>query len=268
MPTISANGIEIAYDVQGAGHPVVLISGLGYGGWYWQWVAAALAEHYQVITFDNRGAGGSSQPSGPYTVAMMAADTAGLLDGLGVRGAYVVGHSLGGFIAQELVVTRPDLVGKLVLAATNHGGKNVIPITPEALAVIMNREGDPLEVIRRGIAVACAPGFSEVQPDKVQALIDYRLSGPVPQAQYTAQTMAGAGMAMLSDEQVAQRMAAITVPVLVLFGEHDNVVPPGNAELLTSKLPNATAVILPGVGHMFPIEDPTTTAKTLHDFFG
>lgn len=268
MPTISANGIEIAYDVQGAGHPVVLISGLGYGAWYWQWVAAALAEHYQVITFDNRGAGGSSQPNGPYTVAMMAADTAGLLDGLGITGAYVVGHSLGGFIAQELAVTRPDLVSKVVLAATNHGGKHVIPITPAALAVIMNREGDPLDLIRRGIAVACAPGFSEAQPDKVQALIDYRLSGPVPQAQYTAQTMAGAGMAMLSDEQVTQRMAAITGPVLVLFGEHDNVVPPGNAELLTSKLPNAKSVILPGVGHMFPIENPAATAKTLHDFFG
>ena len=139
MPKIESNGIEIYYEIHGSGQPLLLITGLGYGLWYWQKLAAELSDHFQVIVFDNRGAGKSSQPEGPYSVPMMAADTAGLMDALELKGVAVLGHSLGGFIAQELVVSRPDLVGKLILASTNHGGMKVIPITPEALEVMTSR---------------------------------------------------------------------------------------------------------------------------------
>ncbi len=266
MPTTQSNGITIAYEVHGSGQPLLLITGVGYGAWFWHKVVPGLAARFQVITFDNRGAGGSDKLNGPYTVAMMAADAAGLLDALGVRSACVMGHSLGGFVAQELAVTRPDLVGKLILASTHHGGQKVIPITPEALQVLTNRQGDPLELIQRGIAIACVPGFAERHPDVTQELIAYRLTNPVPPAQYSAQVMAGAGMVTLTDPQVAQRMASIRVPVLILFGKHDTVVPPGNAELMASKLPNATVRILPGAGHLFPIEDPEATIEATVEF--
>ncbi|GAB4526984.1 MAG: alpha/beta hydrolase [Anaerolineales bacterium] len=263
MNRVKVNDIHIAYEIQGQGQPLVLISGVGYGAWFWHRVAPALAEHFQVITFDNRGAGESDKPAGPYTVAQMAADTAGLLDALGVRGATVLGHSLGGFIAQELAVTRPDLVGRLILASTNHGGMKVVPITPEALEVLTNRSGDPVALVRRGIAIAAAPGFMERQPETVEALMAYRFTNPVPPEQYSAQVMAGAGMAYLSDEQVAERMAALTMLVLVLFGEHDRVVPPGNADLLAQKIPHARVRILPGTGHIFPIEAPQATVDAI-----
>jgi 3-oxoadipate enol-lactonase len=261
-----ANGIELAYQVQGEGHPLVLIAGVGYGMWYWHKVLPALAERYQVITFDNRGAGESDKPDGPYTVPMLAADTAGLLDSLEVSGAYILGHSLGGFIAQELAVIRPDLVSKLILASTNSGGLQVIPITPEAMQVLIDRSGDPVELIRRGIGIACAPGFADRKPEVVDELIDYRLTNPVPGPNYQAQVMAGAGMSMLSEDQVLERMHSIQVPVLILFGEHDRVVPPGNAEMMASMLPNATVQILPGCGHMFPIEEPRATVEAITQF--
>jgi len=266
MPIIETNGIRLAYEIQGKGHPLLLITGVGYCGWFWGKVVPKLAEHFQLITFDNRGAGDSSKPDGPYTVPMMAEDTAGLLGALRIEGAYVMGHSLGGFIAQELAVTYPELVSKLILASTNHGGPNVIPITPQALEVLTNREGDPLALIRRGIDVACAPGFAKQQPNVVQDLIDYRLRNRVPPAQYSAQVMAGAGMGNLSEEIVLERMASIQVPVLLLFGEHDTVTPPGNAKLMAEKLSNAQVVILPGVGHIFPIEDPQATVEALVNF--
>jgi pimeloyl-ACP methyl ester carboxylesterase len=88
----------------------VLIAGVGYGAWFWRWVIPGLARRCRVIAFDNRGAGGSDKPDGPYTVPMLAADTAGLLDGLGVTGACVLGHSLGGFVAQE-PTSPPRLAG-------------------------------------------------------------------------------------------------------------------------------------------------------------
>ncbi|MGQ9467039.1 MAG: alpha/beta fold hydrolase [Anaerolineae bacterium] len=257
---LTVGDIQMAYEIHGEGDPLVLISGVGYGGWFWHQVVPALAEHFQVVTFDNRGAGGTDKPDGPYTTAMMAADTAGLLDGLGIRKAYVMGHSLGGFIAQELALARPDLVEKLILASTTYGGPNVIPITPEALEILTKRDGDPVELVRRGIRVACAPGFEERHPEVVQKLLEYRLTNPVPPAQYQAQVMAGA------THNAEDRIGQITCPVLVLFGEHDKVVPPGNAELLARKLPNARVKILPGVGHVFPVEDPEATVQAILEF--
>jgi pimeloyl-ACP methyl ester carboxylesterase len=268
MPTLSANGLTLAYETHGQGRPLVLIAGVGYGAWFWRWVIPDLARRYRVIVFDNRGAGGSDKPDGPYTVPMLAADATGLLDGLGITGACVLGHSLGGFVAQELAVLRPDLVGRLILASTNHGGMNVVPITPEALKVLTDRSGDPGDLIRRGIDIATAPGWAKAQPGIVQELIDYRLTNPVPPPQYAAQVLAGAGMAQLSDAQVKERLAALTMPALILFGEHDRVVPPGNAGLLAGKMPDARVVLLPGVGHIFPIEDPGATVRAVTDFLG
>ena len=266
MPTIKANGIQIAYEIQGRGQPLVLISGVGYGAWFWHKIVPALAKRYQVVTFDNRGAGGSGKPDGPYTVPLMAADTAGLLDALEINQAAVMGHSLGGFIAQELMVSRPDLISHLILASTNYGGMKVIPITPEAMAVLTNREGNPLELVRRGIEIACAPGFIEHQMTLVQELINYRFTNPVPPAQYQAQVAAGGGMIALTDEDVNQRMSAIQVPTLIMFGEFDRVVPPGNADLMAEKIPNAHTVIIPGCGHMFPVEDPGATVDVIVKF--
>jgi len=266
MPTVKANDIELAYEIQGSGLPLVLISGVGYGSWFWHKIVPGLEEHYQVVTFDNRGAGGSDKPIGPYTVSTMAADTAGLFDALGIKDAYVLGHSLGGFIAQELIVTRPELVSKLILASTNYGGQQVIPITSEAMEVLTNRQGDPLELVKRGISIACAPGFAEKQLDIVQELVTYRFTNPVPPLQYQAQVAAGAGMAALTEKQVAENMAAIQVPTLILFGEFDMVVPPGNANLMAAKIANAEVKIIPATGHIFPIEDPETTVNTIHEF--
>lgn len=266
MPKVTSNGIEIYYEIHGSGPTLVLIAGLGYGCWYWSKIAAELKDDYQVVIFDNRGAGQSSQPDGPYTVPMLAADTAGLLDALDLKESAILGHSLGGFIAQELVVSRPDLVGKLILASTNHGGMKVIPITPEALAVMMDRDGDPVELVKRGIDIACAPGFMEKNPEVVQELVEYRFTNPVPPPQYQAQVAAGAGTAAYTDDLVDQRLGAIKVPTLILSGEFDRVVPPGNADLMAGKIPGSQVVILPNTGHMFPIEDPLAAARAIRDF--
>lgn len=266
MPKISSNGIELYYEVHGSGPPLLLIAGVGYGCWFWHKLVRELEDSFQVIIYDNRGSGQSDQPQGPYTVPMLAADTAGLLDALDLEGLSVVGHSLGGFIAQELAVSRPELVGKLILASTNHGGMKVIPITPEALEVLTNREGDPLELVKRGIEIGCAPGYGERHPEVVKELIDYRFTNPVPLPQYQAQVAAGAGTAAYTDDQVEDRMGSIQVPTLILFGEHDRVVPPGNAELMAEKIAGAQVVILSDTGHIFPIENPPAAADAIRNF--
>jgi len=260
MPEVKVNGIELHYERVGQGNPLLFITGVGYGAWFWRKVTPALSQHFQVITFDNRGVGQSSRVDGPYSTPQLAADAAGLLDALGIEQAAVVGHSLGGFIAQELALARPALVSQLVLASTTSGGPDVVPITPEALDVLLNRTGDPLALIRRGIAVACAPGFAATHPEVVEELVAYRLSGPMTPVHYQAQVMAGA------QHNAAARLGQITCPVNVLFGEFDKVVPPANAPLLAARLPSARVTILPDTGHIFPIEDPPATVQALLDF--
>lgn len=260
MPRMRVHDINIYCEIIGDGTPLLFIAGVGYGGWFWHKQAPALSQHFQVITFDNRGAGESDKPDGPYTTAQMAADTAGLLDALGIKGANVVGHSLGGFIAQELTLSRPELISKLVLASTTFGGPNAIPITAEALEVLTKREGDPVRLVKRGIAIATAPGFAEREPEVAQELLQYRLSNPVPPAQYEAQVTADA----IHDAEA--RIGQIHCPTLILFGEHDKVVPLGNAELLAEKISDAQVKILSDVGHIFPIEDPEATNSALLEF--
>ena len=85
MPRAHANGIEIYYQVHGLGKPLVLISGLGYDQWMWHKMIPGLAEHFQVIAFDNRGVGQTDKPPGPYTAQMLADDTAAMLEALGIN---------------------------------------------------------------------------------------------------------------------------------------------------------------------------------------
>ena len=118
MPNAIVNGITIDYSTAGDGPPVLLICGTGQPAdlWFAQVTDLAAAGH-TVITFDNRGCGRSEAPPAPYSVTGMAADTAALIEHLGLGPCDVIGYSLGGYIAQELAVTRPGLVRRLVLLA-------------------------------------------------------------------------------------------------------------------------------------------------------
>lgn len=264
MPTLQSNGISIYYEIDGEGEPLVLISGLGYGLWQWHKMIPGLARFYRVVAFDNRGSGQTDKPAGPYTVQMLAADTAGLIESLGIAPAIVMGHSMGGFVAQELALSRPELVSKLVLASTNFGGPRHIPITPEAMAVILDRSGDPVELVRRGVAISTAPGFAENHPEVVDELVVYRLSGPVPLEAYQAQT--AIGLALMDEAACFEhRLKNLKIPVVVFFGEHDKVVPPGNAALLAAQIPDSRVYIMPGVGHFFPMEKPEAAVAALID---
>ena len=91
-------------EMAASGDPLLLISGLGYGLWQWQKMIPGRADHFQVIAFDNRGAGQTDKPAGPYTAQMLAADAAGLLDAIGIDKAIVLGHSMGGFVGQAMAL--------------------------------------------------------------------------------------------------------------------------------------------------------------------
>ena len=265
MPKVNANGIDIYYEIHGAGHPLLLISGLSYSHWQWHKMVPGLAEHFRVIVFDNRGIGQTDKPDGPYSAPMLAADTAALLEALDAHPAAVMGHSMGGFIAQELALQRPDLVSELILASTHFGGPDHVPITEEAMAVFADVTADPMERFRRGLQVSTAPGFAEENPDVIEEWMAYRGRNPIEPGPYQAQLAVGMGLAS-EEAAYAQRLHHVQAPALILFGKHDKVVPPANAQLLADKIPDSTVKILPNAGHFFPIEAPDTAIQAVVEF--
>src|SRR5919112_2684978 len=116
MPVTITESTSIDYDINGDGPPLLLISGLGFGRWGWFKQIPALSRHFRTISFDARG-----ERDLEGGVADLVADVVALLDHLNVRKAHVLGTSLGGFVAQELALQRPDLVERLVLVCTSCG---------------------------------------------------------------------------------------------------------------------------------------------------
>ncbi len=265
MPKIKSNNIELYYETQGSGAPLILISGLGYPLWQWHKMVPFLAEHFQVITFDNRGVGQSDKPAGPYTAQMLAADTAGLLDALGIEKAIIAGHSMGGFVAQAMALDFPQKVAKLILCSTNFGGPHHVPVTPEAMKVLTDVTSDTLTRFKNGLAISTAPDWSEKNPEMIEEWIQWRVANPIDPAPYQAQMAIGFGL-MLEAAAFENKLPRLNVPTLILFGAHDKVVPPENASLLAEKISGSKVVILPNAGHFFPIEVAEAASRTITDF--
>src|SRR5687768_15879610 len=127
---ISIGNVEIAYDREGSGEPVMLVMGLGTPrvGWFHQF--RFLSEHYDVTCFDNRGVGETVATS-PWTMQDMAQDVVALADAVGYETFHLVGVSMGGMISQEVVLTSSDRVRTLTLMATTPGGPEAEPMTAE-----------------------------------------------------------------------------------------------------------------------------------------
>lgn len=265
MPKLRSNDIELYYETHGEGKPLVLISGLGYSLWQWHKMVPFLDEHFKVITFDNRGVGQSEKPAGPYTAQMLAADTVGLLDALKVEKAIIMGHSMGGFIAQAIALDFPQRVEKLILCSTNFGGPHHAPVTPEAMKVLTDVTSDALTRFKNGLAVSTAPGWSEKNAEMIDEWVKWRVANPIEPGPYQSQLAIGLGL-LPEAAAFEAKLPAIHVPTLILFGEHDKVVPPANAELLSKQIPNSQVVIFPDAGHFFPIEIPEAASRAVIEF--
>ncbi len=265
MPTVNVNGINLAYEMYGSGKPLVLISGIGYDRWQWHKMVPGLAGHFTVIVFDNRGVGQTDKPAGPYTAQMLADDTAGLITALGYQRAHVMGHSMGGYIAQALALSHPDRIDQLILASTNFGGPHHIPVTPEAMTVLTDVKSDAVTRFKNGLVVSTAPGYADQNPEMIEAWLAWRIRNPIDPAAYQAQL--AIGLALFDESACFEgKLRHVTAATLILFGAYDKVVPPGNAELLAREIRHSTIAILPDAGHFFPIEIPEVASAAVVKF--
>ncbi len=263
MQTVTHDGVELAYDVAGPadGEPVVLLSGLGYGRWMWRWQRDRLAEEYRPIRIDNRGAGDSDEPAGPYTIEGMAADVEAVLAAEGVDRAHVVGASMGGMIAQRYALTF-DRAATLSLLCSSPGGPDAEPIPAETQQVLASVPAtlDDREAIRYRMEPAVSPSFYEDEPELVERIVDWRLESDASGAAREAQTAA------VLNFDASDDLDAIDVPTLVAHGTDDRVLPVANGRLLAESIPNATFERFEGAHHLFFIEEADAVADRLRSF--
>ncbi len=244
MPMVITDNVSIDFDVQGEGPALVLINGLGFGRWGWFKQLPALSRHFRTITFDVRG-----ERDLEGGVGELASDVVDLLDHLGVRKAHVLGASLGGFVAQELALERPDLVDRLVLVCTSYGGRGPEAMSPRALADMVGWGSFTAEgAARRGLETATSEAYRVARPDEFERIVRWRLADSPSLASYYGEAMAGSRFDVSGD------VGHITSPTLVIHGAEDRYVPPANAAALAEAIPGAKLRVLGDAGHLVFIE--------------
>jgi pimeloyl-ACP methyl ester carboxylesterase len=261
MSIARSNEVEIAYEIRGDGDPLVLVHGLAYDRGGWGRLPDLLAERFSVVLLDNRGVGESDAPPGPYSVAQMAADVRAVLDDCGIERTHLFGVSLGGYIAQEVTLTWPERVDRLVLCSTAVGGPRAHPMPAPTQEVfrrypMMEREAALRMFVENSLGER---GVREL-PELVEEIYRYRLERAPSTQAWIAQATAGA--TFVDDD----RVGSIRQATLVIHGDADVVVDPANGQLLGELLPNARVEIIADRGHLLVWEDSEAVAELMIEF--
>ncbi|MCZ4578211.1 alpha/beta hydrolase [Gordonia amicalis] len=255
IPTHPDSTTVLDVEVTGSGEPLLLIAGMSAHREMWtDELLDALTRHFEVAVYDHRGIGGSSRAEGAFTIADLAADARGVLDGLGWDTAHVLGTSMGGMIAQELVLAHPDRVRSLVLGCTTAGGPGAIGTSGALRLVEAIASRDAARVARTAFEVNLSPEFCSGDGafDRFTRSSTLR---KVPSAVVAYQATACGG------HDTRDRLDTISVPTTVIHGDVDEVIGVAEGERLAAGIPGATLERWPGVGHMFWWERPEQTAE-------
>jgi pimeloyl-ACP methyl ester carboxylesterase len=262
MASVDVNGCNLYYEIHGQGDPLVLIMGLRRNVEWWYLQIPALAEHFQVIAFDNRGAGRSDKPMMEYSIRLFADDTAELMDALELQDACVLGISMGGYIAQELTLNYPAKVRRLILGCTGCGGDRVLRMSPERMEKFTANAGlKPAEILHKDMDIYFSDEFFAMNPEKIEEFIQISLRHYQPVDAFMRQFDA------CVRHDTVDRLSRISIPTLIMTGDDDPLVPPENSQILEELIPGAELSVFPGGRHCFFIEQAEQFNKKVVDFF-
>ncbi len=249
MPSIQVGSQTVYYDEQGEGHRLLFVSGLGSTRFGWWKQVEPFSRKFRVINMDNRDAGDSALGAGPYTIADMAEDVAGVIQNLKLGPTHLVGISMGGFISLELAIRHPQLVENLVLVSTSAGGATNVSAQPEILALLARTEGEEIETrTRRTFTAIAGKDYMATHPEDLDHIVRNAQAKPMSLASYQRQL--GAVIA----HDATDRLDKISAPTLVVHGDCDPLVPYPNGQHLAMHIKGARLSTFPGVGHLPPIE--------------
>ncbi|HWZ27885.1 MAG TPA: alpha/beta hydrolase [Gemmatimonadales bacterium] len=259
---VTVDGTRIRYVEEGAGPTVVLLHGLGASIYTWRDVIGPVAAAgFHVVAFDNRGFGGSDKPTSGYSAAAYASLAVDLLDSLHLSDVVLVGHSMGGEIAALTALRAPQKVRGLVLIDAAGLGTHMPLLTRLARAPLVGRMIAGLRG-RSGTQATLRSTFGDPTRMTTEEVDQYY--APVAEPQFS-RTMAGVAREF-NFEALKGRLDSIAVPTLVMWGSRDIWIPPGVGERMALALPRAAFVLVPGVGHDVPDEDPAALTRSLIAF--
>lgn len=262
--------VELAYYTRGKGEPLVMV--MGFRSTMAMWdpdLLNELAKHYQLILFDNRGIGMSTDtPEDKTTIRQMAADTIGLIKALGYEKVHLLGWSMGSMIGLQCAIDHPEILKSLILCSPNPGG------TYQA----ERKTDDYLKIIKP--EVSSKDAFSLSYPETAEGALAVagllaRLAkaielGKVPDdlvvSTITIERQVNAMRLRLQDNSIYEKLAAINVPTLVTAGLEDRLEPVENSQTVANRIPYAWSAYFPGAGHCFPSQNYLEVSQLVHIF--
>jgi pimeloyl-ACP methyl ester carboxylesterase len=248
MPSIISDGARIHFEERGSGPPLVLLMGLGAPRSMWVDHVSAYEQHFRCLLIDNRGAGESDQPPGPYTTRMMAEDTARVMQSLRIEQAHVAGISMGSGIAQELALAHPNLVRSLVLIsswASSDAYTDAVFDHFKKMRVLAS-PADFVQLLQLWIA---SPAYYAEHLENLRLEQDHAGDAYMPLPAFAAQCDA------CSSHSTLDRLAAISAPTLLTVGEVDIFTPLRLSAEMHAQIRGSKLLIFDGCGHIHHWED-------------
>lgn len=280
IPTEKAQvgDIEIAYKKFGKGDPIILHNGASDGMDAWPpELLGELASNHTVIVFDSRGIGNTSSGTEPYSIRLVANDTAGLMDALKIPKATILGYSLGTFTTQQFAITHPEKVSSIIIIAGSCGGKDGIPKPQEFLnlqEVITNKTKNNVTVsteeLKGLVAGSLGSGWIKLHPESLNLPENMSLQQMKPGlSPQTMDNQANAGWSWEAQDWsgICDQIAKLAKPTLVITGTDDvDYMPHGNALIIAGKVPGAWLVQIKDAGHAVVDQYPEKLGEIINTF--
>lgn len=261
MAHVEVRGQRLYCDRRGSGEPLLLIQGMTGNHLHWgEPFLSRLESDFELVLYDHRGIGRSDPVSGPFTIADLADDADALLDALDLESVHVLGISMGGMTAQELVLRHPERVRALVLGATAAGGEESERTDPEVVRRLgeLIRAGRVGDAMREGFEFNVSLEFAADERNR-RVFRDIAKELPMGMEIMLAQLQA------VSSHDTSARLGEIDAPTLVIHGSADRILPVGNGRHLAGLIPGARLEVLEGVGHLFWWERPEESAAFVRE---
>jgi 3-oxoadipate enol-lactonase len=241
------------YERHGAGDPLLMITGWTISCAVFEPVLDHYSEHFECVVYDHRGSARSSGAP-PRSMGALAEGAARMLTDLGIPRAHVCGLSMGGMVAQELALRRPERVRGLILGGTTPGGPFAPRLGPREIVSIARGS-----VTERGIRAPLlfSSEFRREQPERVRELLRHFKAHRSSIKAIAAQTLASARF------DTTSRLGRLRAPTLVMHGERDRLVPLAASRLLAARIPDAELAVVPGAGHAYGLEAPEESLDLL-----
>ncbi|MBA3343272.1 MAG: alpha/beta fold hydrolase [Gemmatimonadaceae bacterium] len=256
MPVQRVGDLNVYYEIAGDGEPLLLIHGLGSCTEDWEAQVSELARSFRVITYDVRGHGRTGKPPGPYSVVQFAADSAGLLEALGIGPVHVVGLSMGGMIAFQMMADYPDIVRSAIIA---NSGPALVPQNNAQRRMLSQRKLlVRLLGMRRWGAILAKRLFPLPGHAALRNTFTLRMSRNNKRAYLDTQNA-------LIGWSVLDRIAAMHHPTLVIAADQDYT-PVAVKEAYAAKMSNARVIVIPNARHAVPMERPEEFNRIVLDF--